>query len=226
MKNEMRAIKSFVIREGRMTARQQHALESYWEQFGVDYQESLIDLEAIFGRVAPVVLEIGFGMGKSLLEMARSQPDVNFLGIEVHRPGVGNLFADLKEHQVNNVRVINHDAVEVLNFMIANESLSGFQLFFPDPWPKKRHHKRRIVKPEFIVLVVAKLKRGGYVHCATDWENYAEQMLSVLSENSALVNKAGDNQYSSRPDSRPETKFEARGKRLGHGVWDILFEKK
>ena len=220
----MRKIRSFVKREGRMTNRQQHAIDETWATMGIDYQEQYLDFEAVFGRNAPVVLEIGFGMGKSLIEMAKNSPEKNFLGIEVHTPGVGACLADAQEAGLKNLRIMNHDAVEVLEFMIPDNSLSTFQLYFPDPWHKARHNKRRIVQTTFMEDMRQKLIVGGIIHMATDWENYAEHMLEVLNAAQGLknCNKSG---YASRPEWRPLTKFENRGNNLGHGVWDLLFEK-
>lgn len=221
----LRTIRSFVRREGRMTPRQQVALESLWPRFGVDNPAGELDFVSLFGREAPVILEIGFGMGQSLLALAMQNPGNNYLGIEVHRPGVGLLLANLAEHNINNVRLIMADATDILAEAIPNASLDAVLLFFPDPWPKKRHQKRRIVQPNFVSRVADKLKIGGYFHMATDWENYAEQMLMVASNCPALDNVAGQGQFTPRPDSRPVTKFERRGQKLGHGVWDLVFKK-
>jgi len=221
----MRKIRSFVKREGRMTKRQSTAIENLWPAMGVDYQEKMLDFSALFGRTAPVVLEIGFGMGKSLVEMAKNAPEKNFLGIEVHGPGVGACLADAGEAGISNLRVINHDAVEVLEHMIPEKSLATFQLYFPDPWHKARHHKRRIVQPEFIENMRHKLAIGGVIHMATDWENYAEHMLEVMQTAENFKNCSTEGDYAPRPQWRPLTKFENRGHRLGHGVWDLLFER-
>ena len=221
----MRKIRSFVKREGRMTNRQSTAIENLWPTMGVDYQEKMLDFKTLFGREAPVVLEIGFGMGKSLVEMAKNAPEKNFLGIEVHGPGVGACLADAGEAGITNLRVINHDAVEVLEHMIPEQSLATFQLYFPDPWHKARHHKRRIVQPEFIENMRHKLAIGGVIHMATDWENYAEHMLEVLQAATDFKNCSESGDYAERPEWRPLTKFESRGHRLGHGVWDLLFER-
>jgi len=220
----MRKIRSFVKREGRMTNRQQQAIDDNWEKIGVDYQESLINFSELFGNDSPVVLEIGFGMGKSLVEMAQKTPEKNFLGIEVHTPGVGACIADAAEAGITNLRIMNHDAVEVLEFMIPDNSLSTFQLYFPDPWHKARHNKRRIVQTTFMEDMRQKLVLGGVIHMATDWENYAEHMLEVLKAAKGLKN-CSETDYAPRPDWRPLTKFENRGNKLGHGVWDLLFEK-
>lgn len=223
-KKHMRKIRSFVKREGRMTNRQSTALENLWPTMGIDYQEEIMDFTAIFDREAPVVLEIGFGMGKSLVEMAKNAPEKNFLGIEVHTPGVGACLADAGEAGITNLRVMNHDAVEVLEYMIPNESLSTFQLYFPDPWHKARHNKRRIVNETFIENMRHKLTVGGLVHMATDWEPYAEHMLEVMNATSDYKNTV-EADYAPRPDWRPLTKFENRGNKLGHGVWDLLFKR-
>lgn len=224
-KTYLRTIRSFVRREGRMTPRQKHALEALWAEFGVEVPPGELDLAALFGREAPVVVEIGFGMGQSLLTLAKQNPQINYLGIEVHKPGIGALLADLAEHAVSNVRIMMFDAKDVLEKHIPPESLAGVLLFFPDPWPKLRHHKRRLVQPEFVNCVASKLVRGGYFHMATDWENYAEHMLQVASNCHQLDNKGGVGQFIPRPDSRPVTKFERRGQKLGHGVWDLLLVK-
>ncbi|MCZ6828862.1 MAG: tRNA (guanosine(46)-N7)-methyltransferase TrmB [Gammaproteobacteria bacterium] len=206
-----------------MTAGQQLAFEENSPRFGLQQEAGLLDPRQTFGRDAPLILEIGFGMGQSLVEMARVAPELNFLGIEVYRPGVGKLMHSLVELQLDNVRVYCADAVPVLRECIADQSLHRVQIFFPDPWHKKRHHKRRLIQPEFVRLLQQKLEPGGHLHLATDWENYAEHMLEVLSVAPGLANTAATGQYVQRPDSRPITKFEKRGQRLGHGVWDLLF---
>ncbi|MCW9000158.1 MAG: tRNA (guanosine(46)-N7)-methyltransferase TrmB [Kangiellaceae bacterium] len=220
-----RKIRSFVRREGRMTAGQTAAYEELMPVYGLEYEKQKLDLAQLFGNQNPVVLEIGFGMGASLAEQATKNPDKNFFGIEVHRPGVGSLLARIKEPGATNVRVIAHDAIEVLEHMISDASLDKVQLFFPDPWPKKRHHKRRIVKSDFVQQLRTKLKNGGIFHMATDWENYAEHMLGVMQAESGWQNLSENNDYVPRPDDRPVTKFQARGERLGHGVWDLMFTK-
>ncbi|MDF2530415.1 MAG: hypothetical protein K0Q57_1295 [Gammaproteobacteria bacterium] len=222
----LRTIKSFVRREGRLTIGQQKALDTGWPKFGLQLEDGLIDPAKVFHNQAPCIVEIGFGMGQSLAEMAQNHPEQNYIGIEVHRPGVGCLLKAVLDHNLSNIRVYDQDAVEVLKQCIPDNSLAGVQLFFPDPWHKKRHHKRRIVQPEFVKLIWQKLAPGGFFHLATDWENYAEHMMAVLSQDSGFENMAGLNQFSPRPDSRPLTKFEQRGHRLGHGVWDLLFTKK
>lgn len=221
----IRRIKSFVKREGRLTAGQAKALDDMWPSMGVDYTPAMINLTELFGKDAPVVLEIGFGMGKSLVEMAANEADKHFIGIEVHRPGVGACLGEARDQGVDNLRVFEHDAVEVLEQCIPDNSLTRVQLFFPDPWHKKRHHKRRIVRPEFVECLRKKLAIGGVFHMATDWENYAEHMLEVMSAAPGYKNQATDNRYVPRPDNRPLTKFENRGNKLGHGVWDLMFEK-
>ena len=219
-----RKIRSFVRREGRITAGQQRALQDLWPSYGLAADEPL-DLAAIFGRSAPRTLEIGFGNGDALATMAGQQPDTDFIGIEVHRPGVGRLLQQLDEHELTNVRVMRDDAVQILNTCFPDNSLDRLLLFFPDPWHKKRHHKRRIVQPAFIELLARKIKPGGYLHMATDWENYARHMLEVMGQSPAFRNCAGSGNYSPRPDYRPVTKFEQRGLRLGHGVWDLVFKR-
>ncbi|MFW5409276.1 tRNA (guanosine(46)-N7)-methyltransferase TrmB [Pectobacterium brasiliense] len=221
----MRRIRSFVRRQGRLTNGQQLALDNYWPVMGVEYQTELVDFNALFGRDAPVVLEIGFGMGASLVTMAAQHPEQNFLGIEVHLPGVGACLAAAQEAGISNLRVMCHDAVEVLMNMIPDGSLSMVQLFFPDPWHKARHNKRRIVQIPFVQLVRSKLKVGGVFHMATDWEPYAQHMLEVMTSVTEYRNLSNNNEYVERPESRPLTKFEARGQRLGHGVWDLMFER-
>lgn len=220
-----RQIRSFVKREGRLSQRQSRALAELLPVYGLVHQNGVFDFDAIFNRQAPRILEIGFGMGKSLVEMACEHPEFDYIGIEVHRPGVGACLADMQDMQLNNIRVIEHDAVEILKDNIADVSLNKLQLFFPDPWHKKRHHKRRIVQPEFAELVRHKLEIGGVFHMATDWENYAEHMLEVMSQAPGYKNLSVSADYVPRPDSRPLTKFENRGQKLGHGVWDLMFER-
>lgn len=221
----MRRIRSFVLREGRLTKAQQHALDHYWPNYGLDYQTKAFDLTQIFGRDHYRVLEIGFGMGQSLVQMAADAPTKDFIGIEVHRPGVGACLATAKAQGLTNIKLIQHDAVEVLEHSIADNSLDTVQLFFPDPWHKKRHHKRRIVQPEFVQLVLRKLKPSGIFHMATDWQDYAEQMLEVMQQAPGYSNMSANNDYVARPEHRPLTKFEQRGQRLGHGVWDLMYKK-
>jgi len=219
--NRIRVIKSFVLRQGRLTPGQQKAFDNSWSAYGIDYQPQVLDLAGIFGNSNPVVLEIGFGNGDSLADMAESQPDKNFLGIEVHRPGVGHLLIEIEKRQLTNLRIISHDAVDVLKYCLAENSLEGVQLFFPDPWHKKRHHKRRIVQPAFLDLLVRCIRRGGFFHAATDWENYAEHIIDVIRSHPLLHNSSADG-FIEKPAQRPLTKFELRGQRLGHGVWDIM----
>lgn len=221
----MRKIRSFVLREGRLTKGQQNALDNHWSEFGLNYQPTPFNLVEVFGRSAPVVLEIGFGMGKSLVEMAKNAPEQNFIGIEVHKPGVGACLGDAAAVGLRNLRLLEHDAVEVLNDSIADNSLTTVQLFFPDPWHKKRHHKRRIVQPEFVQLLRQKLQIGGVFHMATDWQNYAEHMLEVMQAAPGFSNLSARDDYIERPEQRPLTKFEQRGQRLGHGVWDLMFKR-
>ena len=218
-------IRSFVPRQGRITAGQEFALAHYWPDYGLEPSQHY-DFTEVFGREAPLVVEIGFGNGDSLAQMAASNPGNNYIGIEVHRPGVGHLLMKIKEANLANLRIYNYDAMEILEKYLPDNSLSGIHLFFPDPWPKKRHHKRRIVRPEFIKLLTRKLKVGGYFHAATDWQPYAEHMLDVLSAAHGLQNSSVTGDYCARPDYRPLTKFEQRGIRLGHGVWDLIFTKR
>lgn len=221
----IRKVRSFVKREGRLTNGQAKALEMYWATMGLNHSDGLLDLGKTFGNTNPVVLEIGFGMGKSLVEMAQNAPELNFIGIEVHKPGVGACIALAQESGVTNLKVYEHDAIEILADCIPAESLTTVQLFFPDPWHKKKHHKRRIVQPEFVASIREKLKLGGVFHMATDWENYAECMLEDMQSSSGYKNLSSTNDYVPRPDSRPLTKFENRGQKLGHGVWDLQFAK-
>ena len=219
-------IRSFVVRPGRITEGQRRALEEGMPRFGLQREAGELDAEQAFGRAGPLVLEIGFGMGQSLVAMAAAAPEVNYLGVEVHRPGVGRLLHSMAAEGVENIRVYCDDAVPVLEECIADASLDGVQIFFPDPWHKKRHHKRRLIQPQFVGLLCRKLKPGGFLHLATDWENYADHMLEVLSAEPRLVNRSGSGHYAERPGARPLTKFEQRGQRLGHGVWDLLFERR
>ncbi len=211
-------------REGRLTRGQERALEVLWPEFGLEPQGPM-GFPAVFGREAPVVLEIGFGDGESLAAMAAADPQTDFLGIEVHRPGVGHLLMRIEEAGLENLRVMDRDAVEVLRENIPDASLARVQILFPDPWPKKRHHKRRLVQPPFVALLARKLVHGGVLHLATDWAHYAEHMLEVVGAESAFRNRAGEGRYSDRPAYRPETKFERRGLRKGHVVHDLLFER-
>jgi tRNA (guanine-N7-)-methyltransferase len=222
-----RPIRSFVLREGRLTAGQQRAFEMLWPRWGLAFQDHELDLRTVFGNTHPVYLEIGFGNGESLAEMARRHPERNYLGIEVHRPGVGHLLLRLEELGLSNVRVIRHDAVEVLERMLTGGSLAGVYLFFPDPWHKKRHHKRRILQPTFLDRLARVIRPGGLFHAATDWQDYAEHMMDLLSADGLrFENSAGPGNFTPRPDDRPLTRFEQRGQRLGHGVWDLVFTRR
>jgi tRNA (guanine-N7-)-methyltransferase len=223
MTEEHRHIRSFVLRQGRVSNAQQRAHDTLLPKFGIPYTPQLIDLDAIYGRCAPKILEIGFGMGETTATIAAAHPENDYLGIEVHTPGVGSLLKEIGERELSNVRIIQHDAVEVLHNMIAPGSLDGTHVFFPDPWPKKRHHKRRLLQPPLVALLASRLKPGAYLHAATDWQEYAEQILDVFSHEPLLKNTADG--FAPRPDYRPQTKFETRGLRLGHGVWDIIFRR-
>ncbi len=218
-----RAIRSFVLRAGRIGPGQQRALDELGPRFVLPYRAAPLDLAATFGRDAPTVLEIGFGMGDATAQIAAALPGTGFIGIEVHAPGVGALLKRIGEQGLTNLRLIQHDAVEVLQHMIAPASLAGVHIYFPDPWHKKRHHKRRLIQPGFAALLATRLAHSGYLHVATDWQPYAEQMLEVLSAESGLANTADG--FAPRPAWRPLTKFEARGLKLGHGVWDLLFRR-
>ena len=218
-----RGIRSYVRRAGRTTVGQARALEELGPRFLVPYQPQPVDLAALFGRQAPVVLEVGFGMGEATAQIAASLPDTDFLCCEVHPPGVGALLKRIGEQQLTNIRIVEHDAVQVLDHMLAPASLAGVHIFFPDPWHKLRHHKRRLVQPPFVHKLATRLAPGGYLHCATDWEHYALQMLEVLGAEPLLQNTAPG--FAPRPAYRPLTKFEHRGLKLGHGVWDVVFRR-
>lgn len=217
-------IRSFVHRRSHITARQQQALEQLAPRWTLPYKTSILNLERAFGRPAPTILEIGFGMGETTTSIALARPDENFLGVEVFNAGVGSMLQRIEDNGLQNVRIIQHDAVEVLRDMIAPATLAGVHIFFPDPWPKKRHHKRRLIQPPFIELLASRMRPGAYLHCATDWEHYAHQMLEVLSAEAMLENTSDG--FAPRPDYRPQTKFETRGLRLGHGVWDLIFRRR
>jgi tRNA (guanine-N7-)-methyltransferase len=220
--NSQRRIRSFVLRQGRLTKGQERALEEAWPQFGIEYQEALLDLNQTFDRAdSKKVLEIGFGMGDATAKIAQTLPDSDFLAVEVHTPGVGSLLKLMQEGDIHNIRIIQHDAVEVLQNMLPYQSLDGAHIFFPDPWHKKRHHKRRLIQAEFVKLLCSKLKVGAYIHVATDWQEYAEWVLEVLKAEPQLQNTALD--FAEKPAYRPLTKFENRGIKLGHGVWDLVF---
>jgi tRNA (guanine-N7-)-methyltransferase len=216
-------VRSYVLRGGRLGSGQLRALSELAPRFVLPFAEAPLDAAAVFGRRAPLVVEVGFGMGQATAAIAAAQPGVDFLGIEVHEAGIGALLQRIEAEGLTNLRIVRHDAVEVLRDMIAPASLAGVHVFFPDPWPKKRHWKRRLIQTSFVALLASRLARGGRLHCATDWQPYAEQMLEVLSAEPALVNTAAD--YALRPDHRPETKFERRGLALGHGVWDLVFAR-
>ena len=219
-----RSIRSFVVRAGRMGPGQLRALAELGPRFVLPYAAAPFDFAASFGRDAPRVLEIGFGMGDATAAIAQALPGTDFIGVEVHTPGVGALLKQIGERGLTNLRLIQHDAVDVLQQMIAPDSLAGVHVFFPDPWHKKKHNKRRLIQPGFVQLLVSRLAPGGYLHCATDWQPYAEQMLAVLSAEPALRNSA--EAYAPKPDYRPLTKFEHRGLKLGHGVWDLVFVRR
>jgi len=221
---ERRPVRSFVLRQGRTTPAQSRALEELGPRYVIPYAPTPLDKVAAFGRDAPLVVEIGSGMGETTLEIAKSDPATDFLAIEVHSPGVGSLLRGIESAGVTNLRVIRHDALDVLEHMIGDGSLAGIHLFFPDPWPKKRHHKRRLVQPAFAALAARKLTPGGLLHAVTDWPHYAEQILAVLSAEPLLENTAAG--YAPRPERRPRTKFEARGERLGHPVHDLVFKRR
>ena len=216
-------IRSFVLRQGRVSNAQRRAVDTQLSVYGIAYAPGELDFEQVFGRKAPTILEIGFGMGETTAQIAQAHPENNYLGIEVHTPGVGGLLKLIVENGLTNLRLVQHDAVEVLTHMIAPASLAGAHIFFPDPWPKKRHHKRRLIQPGFVSLLASRLAPGAYLHSATDWQEYAEQILAVFAAEPALANTAPG--FSPRPDYRPLTKFESRGLKLGHGVWDIIFRK-
>ncbi len=219
-----RHIRSFVLRQGRTTTGQQRAIDALMPVYGISYRAEPLNLDDAFGRNAPKILEIGFGMGDSTAEIARSHTENDYLCLEVHTPGVGNLLKLIGEQNLTNIRIIQHDAIEVLRDMIGDHALDGVHIFFPDPWHKARHNKRRLIQTPFINNLMKKLKPGGYIHAATDWQDYAEQILSVLSSESLLQNT--ENDYAPRPAYRPLTKFEKRGLGLGHGVWDLVFVRK
>jgi tRNA (guanine-N7-)-methyltransferase len=219
-----RSIKSFVLRAGRMGSGQVRALRELAPRYVLPFSAAAFDAPGVFGRHAPLIVEIGFGMGQATAQIAAARPHDDFLGIEVHEPGVGALLQRIDEQQLANLRIVRHDAVEVLRDMIAPATLAAVHVFFPDPWPKKRHWKRRLIQPPFVALLASRLAPGGTLHCATDWQPYAEQMLEVLSATTSLENTAES--YAHRPDYRPLTKFENRGLALGHGVWDLVFTRR
>jgi tRNA (guanine-N7-)-methyltransferase len=221
-----RAIKSFTLRAGRLSPRQARALETWLPNYVLPMQTTPWCLTEIFGRHADTTVEIGFGMGQSLVQMAKAQPEINFIGVEVHKAGIGSLVADVHDAGLTNLRVAPYDAVEVFQHCIAPNTLAGIQVFFPDPWPKARHHKRRLIQPDFVRVLTETIRVNGVLHCATDWEDYANHMLTVLAAEPLLSNQAIiDKGFAERPHTRPLTKFEARGQRLGHGTWDLMFER-
>lgn len=223
MNDHRQPVRSYVLRQGRISSAQERALRELLPRYGIAFDARPIDAAAVFGRDAPLVLEIGSGMGETTAAIAQAQPETDFIALEVHGPGVGSLLRKIAERGLTNLRVIRHDANEVIERMIGDATLGGVHVFFPDPWPKKRHHKRRLVQPPFVALLARKLKPGGYLHLATDWEDYAGQMLQVLTAEPLLRNAAPG--YSERPAYRPLTKFEARGLRLGHAVRDLIFRR-
>ena len=221
-----RRIRSFVRREGRITHGQREALTRLWPRYGLSVADAPMDFDALFPAASSVALEIGFGNGESLAEMAERAPERGFVGVEVYAPGVGQMLQRIEQRELDNVRVCREDAIDVLTQMVPEASLDVVQLFFPDPWPKKRHHKRRIVTPDFVALAASRLKPGGRFHMATDWWDYAEWSLEILGQNPVLRNLARDGRYVDRPADRPETRFERRGRGLDHGIWDLLFERR
>jgi tRNA (guanine-N7-)-methyltransferase len=220
-----RTIKSFTLRAGRLSPRQARALDIWLPDYLLPMQAKPWCFTAIFGRTADTIVEIGFGMGQSLIQMAKAEPEINFIGVEVHRAGIGSLVADVHDAGLTNLRVAPYDAVQVFQQCIAPNALAGVQIFFPDPWPKARHHKRRLIQAGFVHALTQKIQITGFLHCATDWEDYANQMLSVLTEEDLLTNLSECDTFAVRPDRRPLTKFEARGQRLGHGTWDLMFKR-
>ena len=221
---EQRGIRSFVLRQGRVSNAQRRAHDTLLPVFGIPYAQAPVDLDAAFGRQAPKILEIGFGMGETTALIAAAHPENDYVAIEVHTPGVGGLLKLIGENSLRNIRIVQHDATEVLQHMLQPDSLNGVHIFFPDPWPKKRHQKRRLVQPPLITLLAGRMATGAYLHLATDWEEYAHQMLQVLEAEPLLANTVTG--FAERPDSRPQTKFEARGLRLGHKVWDLVVRKR
>jgi tRNA (guanine-N7-)-methyltransferase len=218
-----RPVRSYVLRQGRMSNAQRRAYEQLLARYAIPYAEAPLDLSSAFVRKAATILEIGFGMGETTTAIAQAHPERNYLGVEVHSPGVGSLLKQIEERRLTNVRIVQHDAVEVVQHMLTPACLAGVHVFFPDPWPKKRHHKRRLIQPAFVHLLATRLASGGYLHLATDWDEYARQMLAVAQAEPMLANVADG--FAPRPEHRPLTKFEARGRNLGHAVWDILFRR-
>jgi tRNA (guanine-N7-)-methyltransferase len=216
-------IRSYVLRQGRFSRGQQRAYAELLPRFGLPFRPEPLNFRDIFGRTAPVVAEVGFGMGETTARIAAENPGTDYLAIEVHAPGVGSLLKQIEEHGLTNIRIVRHDAVEVMRAMVPEASLAAIHVFFPDPWPKKRHHKRRLLQPDFVSLAASRLAPGAYLHVATDWKEYAEEVLAVLSSTTLLSNTAAG--FAPRPPGRPETKFERRGLKLGHGVWDVVFTR-
>ena len=221
----MRKIRSFARRSGRMTESQKKGLADFWIEHGIDYDDQILNFDSLFDRNAPTNIEIGFGMGENILSVAQSRPEENFIGIEVHQPAVGHVLNQICELGLKNLRVMNHDAVEVFTNQIADVSLNSVSVFFPDPWHKSNHHKRRLISPKFAALLATKITKNGHMYLATDWEHYAIQMLDVFTDNKHFKNLSPTHTYCKRMEFRPVTKFERRGLRLGHGVWDLIFEK-
>lgn len=221
-----RAVRSYVLRAGRVTEGQKRALEQLWPEFGIETGEKRLDFAELFGNGHPVIMEIGFGNGEATWQMARAHPEENYLGVEVHKPGVGRLLLKIEEHELVNVRIACDDAVEILRHQVGDDTLDGVRIYFPDPWPKKRHNKRRIIQAPFIELLARKMREGGILHLATDWEPYAEFMLEVMQSSKAFENLSSANGYCTKPDWRPLTKYESRGERLGHKVSDLLFRRR
>jgi tRNA (guanine-N7-)-methyltransferase len=224
-KEGRRPVRSFVLRGGRLTGGQKRALDEFWPRFGIEKGESLLDFKILFGSDASVIMEIGFGNGDATWQMAQAHPAENYLGVEVHQPGVGHLLLKMKQHGITNIRIANDDAVEFLGQRVPEESLDGVRIYFPDPWPKKRHHKRRLIQPSLIELLASRMCPGALLHLATDWEPYAEHMLEVMSLSQGFVNLSPSGNYCDRPEWRPQTKYERRGERLGHQVRDLLFRR-
>ena len=218
-------VRSFVLRGGRLTEGQKRAMDEFWPRFGIDKDESLLVFKTLFGNDAPVIMEIGFGNGDAIWQMAQARPAENYVGVEVHRPGVGHLLLKMKQHGITNIRIANDDAVEFLRKRVPEESLAGVRIYFPDPWPKKRHQKRRLIQSSFIELLASRMCPGAQLHLATDWEPYAEHMLQVMSLSDSFVNLSPSGDFCNRPQWRPQTKYERRGERLGHQVRDLLFKR-
>lgn len=218
-------MRSFVLRGGRLTEGQKRALDEVWPRFGIEHGESLLDFRTLFGNNAPVIMEIGFGNGDATWQMAQARPAENYLGVEVHQPGVGHLLLKMKQHGIVNIRIANDDAVEFLRDRVPGESLDGVRIYFPDPWPKKRHHKRRLIQPSLIELLVSRMRPGALLHLATDWEPYARHMLDVMKSSECFVNLSPSGDFCAKPEWRPQTKYEKRGEALGHRVRDLLFKR-